>query len=106
MPSRLCVMPSTSGGSYKIGAGVHRMGGHSVRNVMGKGAGGVLLNGGIGSASSGGSYASLEEYKHTTGMNPMMREVKGSGLEKLGHKISGLSIIPPKKKKNNIKFEM
>jgi len=107
MPSRLCVMPSTSGGSYKIGAGVHRMGGEGVRNcMMGKGAGGVLLNGGIGSASSGGSYASLADYKHTTGMNPIMREVKGSGLEKLGSKISGLSIIPPKKKKNNIKFEM
>jgi hypothetical protein len=107
MPTRLCVMPSTSGGSYKLGAGVHRMGGEGVQHLMlGKGAGGVLLNGGTGGQSGAGSYSSLDDYRRTTGMNPIMREVKGSGLEKLGSKISGLSIIPPKKKKNNIKFEL
>jgi hypothetical protein len=104
MPTRLCVMPSTSGGSYKIGNGVHRMGGQGVRAIMmGKGAGAVLLDGGMGGQSS---YQSLDAYKHATGMNPAMREVKGNGLEKLSNKISGLSILPPKKKKNNIKFEL
>jgi hypothetical protein len=104
MPTRLCVMPSTSGGSYKIGHGVNRMGGCGVRDIMmGKGSAVALLDGGMGGWSS---YQSLDAYKHATGMNPTMREVKGTGLEKLNHKISGLSIIPPKKKKNNIKFEL
>ena len=104
MTTRLCVMPSTSGGSYKIGSGVSRMGGCGVRDIMlkkGKGIGGVLLDGGIGSASSGGSYASVADYTRTTGM-----PIRGAGLEKLSKKISDLSIIAPKKKKNNINFEL
>jgi hypothetical protein len=108
MPTRLCVMPSSSGGSYKIGCGLNRMGGQSVKDVMlkkmkGSGVGAVLLDGGMGGQSS---YQSLDAYKNATGMNPTMRQVKGKGLEKLSDKISGLSILPPKKKKQNIKFEM
>lgn len=104
MTTRLCVMPSTSGGSYRIGSGVSRMGGCGVRDIMlkrGKGIGGVLLDGGIGSNSVGGTYPSVAEYTRTTGM-----PVRGAGLEKLSQKISDLSIIAPKKRKNNIKFEL
>jgi hypothetical protein len=101
MPTRLCVMPSTSGGSYRLGNGVQRMGGKAVKEMMsGKGIGTVLLDGGQGAWSS---YRSIKDYERTTGRDIPM---KGSGLEKLSSKISGLSIIPPKKKKNNIKFEM
>ena len=102
MPTRLCVMPSTSGGSYKLGNGVHRLGGKAVKETMmsGKGFGSVLLDGGQGAWSS---YPSIKEYEHTTGRTIPM---KGRGLEKLSNKISGLSILPPKKTKNNIKFEM
>jgi hypothetical protein len=93
-------MPSTSGGSYKLGNGVRRMAGQEVKDMMkGKGFGSALLDGGIGGWSS---YPSIKEYEHTTNAPP----IRGRGLEKLGHKISGLSIIPPKKKKNNIKFEL
>jgi hypothetical protein len=77
------------------------MGGKAVKEAMsGKGFGSVLLDGGQGAWSS---YRSVKDYEHTTGRSIPM---KGQGLEKLSSKISGLSIIPPKKKKNNIKFEM
>ena len=77
------------------------MGGCGLR-MAGRGAGGVLLDGGQGRQSS---YASLGEYTQTTGVNPL-RQVKGSGLEKLSQKISGLSLQAPKKRRQNIKFEL
>jgi len=62
-----------------------------------KGKGGSILLGGVGGASS---YPSVAEYEKTTG-----RVVRGTGLEKLSGKISGLSITP-RKKKQNIKFDL
>jgi hypothetical protein len=103
MPIHKVIMPSTSGGTYMT-AGMKRISGKGLEcAVLGKGVGAVLLDGGMGGQSS---YASLDRYTETTGMSPMVREVKGRGLEKLSAKISGLSIMPPKKKKNNIKFEL
>jgi len=95
-------MPSSSGGTFKLGCGVKRMGGCGLR-MAGRGAGGVLLDGGQGRQSS---YASMEDYTRTTGVNPLVRQVKGGGLEKLSEKISGLSLQAPKKRRQNIKFEL
>ena len=104
MPISKVCMPSCSGGTYKIGRGVSRLGGKPLQNEMlGKGVGAVLLDGGMGRTSS---YASLDRYNEATGISPLVRAVKGQGLEKLSGKISGLSISQPKKKTQNIKFEL
>jgi hypothetical protein len=47
------------------------------------------------------SYPSLAAYVNETNV----KNLRGKGLEKLSDKISGLSVLP-KKKKNNIKFEL
>ena len=104
MPIYKVTMPSTSGGTYKLGRGVSRLGGKGLdAHMKGLGIGAVLLDGGMGGQSS---YASLDRYTEATGMSPLVREVKGQGLERLSSKISGLSILPPKKKSQNIKFEL
>ena len=103
MPISKVCMPSTSGGTYKIGRGVSRLGGKPLQNeMMGKGFG-ILLDGGMGGTAS---YVSLDRYNEATGISPLVREVKGRGLEKLSSKISGLSITQPKKKTQNIKIEL
>jgi hypothetical protein len=97
------VMPTSSGGTYKV-SNMKRLSGDGLK--LGKGNGSFLLDGGMGGQSS---YASLDAYTHTTGQNPITRKSvlnpSGNGLEKLSSKISGLS-IQPKKKRQNIKFEL
>jgi hypothetical protein len=84
-----------------------RLGGEGMtlqKAILGEGVGAVLLNGGIGTQSS---YANVGEYAKATGrVVPPPTVVRGNGLESLSGKIQGLSIQPPKKRKNNIKFEM
>jgi hypothetical protein len=96
MPSKV-MMPMCSAGIYST-ATRKRMGGEA---VMGKGTGSFLLDGGRGGQSS---YANVGEYARATG-RVVPPPIKGMGIEKLSDKIQGLS-IQPKKKKNNIKFEM
>jgi len=97
------IMPSTSGGTYKS-HNMRKVSGRGLQDaILGKGTGSFLLDGGMGGQNS---YASLDRYTETTGVSPALREMKGRGLEKLSTKISGLSIMPLKKKKSNIKFEL
>ena len=91
--SRRIVMPTTSGGTYHS-CRMKRMGGE----LKGTGTGSFLLDGGMGGQNS---YPSLAAYVNETNV----KNLRGSGLEKLSGKISGLSVLP-KKKKNNIKFEL
>ena len=98
MPSKV-VMPMCSAGIYST-ATRKRLGGETV--MKGKGNGSFLLDGGRGGQSS---YANVGEYARATG-RVVPPPIKGMGIEKLSEKIQGLSIQIPKKKKNNIKFEM
>ena len=94
----------SSGGLYHS-ATMKRMGGEGVSlksAILGKGTGSFLLDGGMGAQNS---YANVGEYARATG-RVVPPPKKGMGLEKLSDKIQGLSVQIPKKKKNNIKFEM
>ena len=93
-----------SHGIFKLGKGIKSMSSKALKcKIQGEGMGSILL-GGVGGASS---YASLEDYAKTTGKaNPLMRKAQGRGLEQLSGKLSDLSLQAPKKKKNNIKFDM
>jgi len=97
MPSKV-MMPMCSAGLYST-ATRKRMGGEAMK---GKGNGSFLLDGGRGGQSS---YANVGEYARATG-RVVPPPMKGMGIEKLSEKIQGLSVQLPKKKKNNIKFEM
>jgi len=92
------MMPMCSGGLYHTSTR-KRMGGEG----LGKGVGAVLLDGGKGGQSS---YANVGEYARATGRVVPPPAMRGMGIEKLSDKIQGLSVVLPKKKKNNIKFEM
>jgi hypothetical protein len=76
------------------------------KHINGRGAGGVLLDGGLGGESSAGSYASLDDYINTTGVNPIRGEPRslGRGIESMNKKIEGLLVkskrYNPKKDKN------
>jgi len=96
MPSKV-MMPMCSG-LYHTGTR-KRMGGEG----LGKGTGSFLLDGGRGGQNS---YANVAEYARATGRVVPPPKMRGTGIEKLSDKIQGLSISLPKKKKNNIKFEM
>ena len=80
-----------AGGSIRCLTGKH--------TCYGRGTGSVLLNNGTGGQSSGGSYSSLDDYKHTTGINPLA----GRGLN---DKLQKLMIKPRDSKPKNIKFDM
>jgi hypothetical protein len=77
--------------------------------VTGRGMGSVLLRtGGSGGASS---YMDIDDYIHTTGINPYARastSKSGKGLEKIGEKLSKLNIstISGRPKKKNIQISM
>jgi hypothetical protein len=79
---------------------------HTGRMLMkGEGAGGVLLQ--LGGAGGGSSYADLDDYMATTGINPYARagvsRPSGSGLgKKISEKLSKLSVIPDGVKRKNI----
>ena len=97
-------MPTSSGGLYSS-ATRRRMGGEGVSlqsAILGKGTGSVLLDGGMGGQSS---YANVEQYAKATG-RVVPPPIKGQGLERLSEKIQGLSVQLPKKKRNNIHFDM
>ena len=67
-------------------------------NMQGMGMGAVLLNGGIGGASS---YSSVDDYIATTGRNPYKT---GGSLERMNKKLE--SLVPNKKKPKNINFSL
>jgi len=75
-------------------------------SISGGGMGSVLLStGGAGSASS---YYDIDEYIHTTGINPYARagvnpvKPSGTGLSKITSKLSKLSVVPDGVKRKNI----
>lgn len=77
---------------------------HTRGSIQGKGIGAVLLDGGMGGASS---YSGLDDYISTTGVNPY--NINGSGLGKsITSKLGKLNIqkVPEKKKRANINFSL
>lgn len=81
------------------------------QSITGRGNGSVLLRtGGGGSASS---YMDMDDYIHTTGLNPFTRatpniQPNGKGLSKLAGKLSALTVTPPSqaRKKKNIQLSI
>ena len=71
---------------------------------LGAGMGSILLR--TGGGGGGSSYSDMDDYIHTTGINPYARaSSSGSGLKgmsKLSEKLSKLSITPASSKKKNI----
>jgi hypothetical protein len=59
------------------------------KKIIGMGNGSVLLRPGGGGAGS--SYMDMDDYIHTTGLNPFTRS-KGQGLKTLSDKLAKLSI--------------
>jgi len=57
--------------------------------MVGKGNGSVLLRPGGG--GGGSSYLDMDDYIHTTGLNPYARS-KGQGLKTLSDKLAKLSV--------------
>ena len=77
--------------------------------VTGRGMGSVLLRTGGGGGAS--SYLDIDDYIHTTGINPYAKASSapsGRGLEKLGAKLSKLNIstISGRPKKKNIQISI
>jgi len=88
------------------------MGGHTLmarnQRVAGQGMGSVLLStGGPGGASS---YADLDDYISTTGIDPYNRQTskgsKGFGMNSVASKLKSLSIIPTAGRRKNITMSM
>ena len=71
-------------------------------HYKGKGVGAVLLDGGMGGQSS---YASLDDYINTTGINPLS-EKKGLGLASMSPKIKSLMVKSRAVKPKNINFNL
>ena len=77
---------------------------HTRGKIEGKGIGAVLLDGGIGGASS---YDGMDDYISTTGVKPS--SFRGTGLGKsVNSKLAGMSIqkAPVKRKPQNINFTL
>jgi len=78
--------------------------GRGLGTGLGTGMGSVLLR--TGGGGGGSSYSDMDDYIHTTGINPYARgSLSGSGLKgmsKLSEKLGKLSIIPASSKKKNI----
>jgi len=74
--------------------------------ISGCGNGSVLLRQGGGGAGS--SYQDLDDYIHTTGINPYSRaKLGGRGLsDKISEKLSKLQIAPPTGTRKNIVMSM
>lgn len=73
-------------------------------SIQGRGIGAVLLDGGMGGASS---YSGIDDYIATTNTNPY--DVRGQGLGKsITSKLGKLNIqkLPSKKKAQNINFSL
>ena len=72
--------------------------------MNGSGAGGVLLRTGGGGAGS--SYMDIDDYIHTTGIDPYKRagisRPQGKGLSSLGSKLSSLNAKPVGSVRKNI----
>ncbi|NBR23486.1 MAG: hypothetical protein EBU08_06885 [Micrococcales bacterium] len=69
------------------------------RKLMGRGMGSVLLN--VGGAGGGSSYASIQDYEHTTGRQVPMGRGLGMGLNS---KLEQLMVKPLAKKPTTIRF--
>ncbi len=88
------------------------MGGHTMmarnQQVMGKGMGSVLLS--TAGGGSGSSYADMDDYIRTTGIDPYARmpskASKGFGLKSVASKLQGLTIAPQTGRRKNITMSM
>jgi len=88
------------------------------KHINGRGIGDVLLDGGHGSMSVGGSYTNLEDYINTTGSDPYKSLGKGIGsgisdnnkksLASMNSKLENLFVKSQKgkKKEKNITFSI
>ena len=83
---------------FSNGCGIRRHQIRGMKGMRGMGMGAVLLNGGIGGQSS---YSSVDDYISTTGRNPYKT---GGSLERMNKKLE--SLVPNKKKPNNINFSL
>ena len=91
------VLPS-NGGTLKTS---------TLRSISGRGMGSILLDGGLGGPGAGSSYSSIDDYIHTTSVNPYAGQpVKGKGLEQINRKLESLMIKPKTKKIKNINFNL
>ena len=72
--------------------------------IQGQGVGAVLLR--TGGPGAGSSYSDIDDYIHTTGINPYARadvkQSKGSGLSALSKKLEKLKVVPEGVKRKNI----
>lgn len=93
----------------KLPFGNADMSSHTKRIIAkGEGVGAVLLRTGGGGAAS--SYADMDDYIRTTGINPYARNTRVSKVQSAGKginssladKLSKLSVVPDGKKKKNI----
>jgi len=77
--------------------------------VTGRGMGSVLLRTGGGGGAS--SYMDIDDYIHTTGINPYAKAsvpLSGKGLQQIGEKLSKLNIstVTGRPKKKNIQISI
>lgn len=93
MPFSNAVMHSHTGKlrstGYGLGAG-----------IVGCGNGSVLLR--TGGGGSGSSYSDMDDYIHTTGIDPFKRKSNGKGLSSLSSKLQNLSAKPLSSVRKNI----
>lgn len=76
---------------------------HSKKVIpRGEGVGAVLLR--TGGPGAGSSYMDIDDYIHTTGINPYTRAgtKKGTGLKSLSSKLEKLIVVPEGHKRKNI----
>jgi hypothetical protein len=77
---------------------------HNASVVSGKGMGSVLLR--TGGPGAGSSYSDMDDFIHTTGIDPRSktRKVVGMGVggKKLAEKLEKLTIVQPSSKRRNI----
>jgi len=69
-------------------------------HMLGRGNGSVLLRTGGGGAGS--SYMDIDDYIHTTGIDPNKRSTIGKGLSSLSSKLQNLSAKPLSTVRKNI----
>ena len=85
-------------------------GGHTLNSrnstIKGRGMGSVLLS--TGGAGAGSSYMDMDDYIHTTGIDPYARKgvTRGRGVGSLSARLSKMEIVPSSGRRKNITMSM